>query len=164
MIRYKVDLLELLKEKGYSTYRIRREGIFSQSQLQNIRDGKLLTQRCLNKICELLSLQPGDVLEYVPDKEDNMNMLYNGKCVNEENVLEMLKGVDDECLYDDMTEAEKTLIRKVAAQEYDGAEEDLEYLVESLNSKCKYGWNYCQANLQTVYDILSQGNWYYMQK
>ena len=164
MIRYKVDLLDLLKKKGYSTYRIRNEGIFSQSQLQNIRDGKLLTQRCLNKICELLNLQPGDVLEYVPDKEDNMNTLYNGKNVTNENVLEMLKGVDDECLYDDMTETEKAVIRKVASQEYDEAEEDLKYLVEILNSRYKYGWNYCQANLQTVYDILSQGNWYYMQK
>lgn len=159
MIKYKVDLLELLREKGYSTYRIRREGIFSQSQLQNIRDGKLLTQGALNKVCELLNMQPGDILEYI--KEKDMNTLYNGKDATEENVLEMMQGVDLEEIYDDMTEEEKAVIRKVAAQEYDGAEEDLEYLVEMLNSKCKYGWNYCQANLRTVYDILSKGDWYY---
>ena len=52
---------------GYSTYKIEQEKIFNQSQLQQIRDHKLLTQEALNKVCTLLNCQPGDILEYIPD-------------------------------------------------------------------------------------------------
>ena len=68
MIKYKIDILAALKQIGYSTYRIKQEKILNQSQLQQIRDNKLLTQYALNKVCALLSCQPGDILEYVPDK------------------------------------------------------------------------------------------------
>jgi putative transcriptional regulator len=67
MIRYKIDILSTLKEIGYSTYKIKQEKIFNQSQLQQIRDHKLLTQEALNKVCTLLNCQPGDILEYIPD-------------------------------------------------------------------------------------------------
>ncbi len=69
MIRYKIDVLSALKNIGYSTYKIQKEKIFNQSQLQQIRDNKILTQDALNKLCTLLDCQPGDILEYVPDEE-----------------------------------------------------------------------------------------------
>ena len=69
MIKYKIDIFSSLKQKGYSTYKIKQEKIFNQSQLQQIRDNKLLTQEALNKLCSLLDCQPGDILEYVPDEK-----------------------------------------------------------------------------------------------
>lgn len=68
LIKYKVDIIQELKNIGYSTYRIRKEKVFTESQLQQIRDNKLLTQDALNKVCTLLNMQPGDILEYIPDK------------------------------------------------------------------------------------------------
>lgn len=70
LIKYKIDIIQTLKTNGYSTYKIRKEKIFTESQLQNIRDNKLLTQDALNKLCKLLNLQPGDILEYIPDSEN----------------------------------------------------------------------------------------------
>jgi hypothetical protein len=67
MLRYKIDVLEALKAIGYSTYKIRQEKIFTESQLQNIRNHHLLTHDSLDKLCKLLDCQPGDILEYVPD-------------------------------------------------------------------------------------------------
>lgn len=67
MIKYKKDIILALKTIGYSTYKIRKEKIFTEGQLQQIRDNKLLTQEALNKVCTLLNVQPGDILEYVPD-------------------------------------------------------------------------------------------------
>ena len=67
MIKYKIDVLLALKEKGYNTNRIRKEKIFNESQLQQIRQNKLLTQDTLNKVCILLDCQPGDLLEFVAD-------------------------------------------------------------------------------------------------
>nr|WP_294485580.1 helix-turn-helix transcriptional regulator [uncultured Anaerosporobacter sp.] len=71
MIKYKIDIIQALKNIGYSTYKIRKEKIFTESQLQNIRDNKLLTQDALNKLCTLLNCQPADILEYVLDTESN---------------------------------------------------------------------------------------------
>lgn len=67
MIKYKIDIIQALKQVGYSTYKIRKEKIFTESQLQQMRDHKLLTQEALNKVCTLLNCQPGDILEYIPD-------------------------------------------------------------------------------------------------
>lgn len=68
MIRYKINLLLSLKNIGYNTNKIRKEKIFTEAQLQQMRDNKLLTQKALNKVCMLLNCQPGDILEYVPDE------------------------------------------------------------------------------------------------
>ncbi len=67
LIKYKIDIIQALKQVGYSTYKIRKEKIFTESQLQQIRDHKLLTQDALNKVCTLLDCQPGNILEYIPD-------------------------------------------------------------------------------------------------
>lgn len=71
MIKYKIDIISALKNNGYSTYRIKQEKIFNQSQLQQLRNDKLLTQDALNKVCFLLNCQPGDILEYIPDDPSN---------------------------------------------------------------------------------------------
>ena len=42
-LRYKINILNALKEKGYNTNRIRTEGLFSQSTLQKLREGKGLS-------------------------------------------------------------------------------------------------------------------------
>lgn len=70
MIKYKVDIIQALKDMGYSTYKIRKEKIFTEGQLQQIRDNKLLTQDALNKVCSILQCQPGDILEYIPDDSE----------------------------------------------------------------------------------------------
>lgn len=71
MIKYKSDIIQDLKNHGYSTYKIRKEKIFTESQLQNIREHKLLTQDVLNRLCSLLNCQPGDILEHIPDEPTN---------------------------------------------------------------------------------------------
>lgn len=69
-IRYKVDILEALKNKGYSTYKLRREKLLAEHTLQQIRGGILVSWANIEKICALLECQPGDILEYVQDGDD----------------------------------------------------------------------------------------------
>lgn len=69
MIVYSKNIIEELGKKGYTTYKIKQEKIFNQTQLQQLRDNKLLTQDNLNKLCELLECQPGDILEYRKDNK-----------------------------------------------------------------------------------------------
>ena len=63
-LQFKVDILETLKEKGYSSYTLRKENILSQSTLQKLREGKGLAWDNIERLCALLECQPGDLLEY----------------------------------------------------------------------------------------------------
>ena len=65
-LRYKVDILAALKAAGYSTYRLRKEGIFGERTVQQLREGEV-SPACLDKLCALLGCQPGDILEYVSE-------------------------------------------------------------------------------------------------
>lgn len=64
-LKYKINVLAALKEKGYNTNRIRTEGLLSQSTLQKLREGKGVAWENLEKICGLLECQPADLIEYV---------------------------------------------------------------------------------------------------
>ena len=70
MLRYKIDVLEELKNKGYSSYKLRKEKLMGESQIQKIRDNELVSKETLNTICKLLNCQPGDILEYVEIEEN----------------------------------------------------------------------------------------------
>lgn len=66
-LRYKIDILATLKEKGYNTNKIRTEGLLSQSTLQKFREKKGISWDNLETLCALLDCQPGDLLEYVKE-------------------------------------------------------------------------------------------------
>ena len=68
MLKYKIDVLEALKEKGYSTYVLRQQNIIGQATITSLNNGKSISWHNIDKICELLECQPADFLEYVPNK------------------------------------------------------------------------------------------------
>lgn len=65
MLRYKVDILETLKEAGWTTYKIRKEKLIGERVMQRIREGELPSWGALDVICGLLHCQPGDIVEYI---------------------------------------------------------------------------------------------------
>ena len=64
MIEYKVDILEALKEKGYPTTRLRKEKLIPESTIQRIRKGNIVTLNTLDTVCDLLDMQPGDIIQH----------------------------------------------------------------------------------------------------
>ncbi len=70
-IQYKIDIMAELKQKGYSSTRIREEKLIGQSYLQQIRHGELVSWKIMNKLCSLLDCQPGDLIEYVKDGQED---------------------------------------------------------------------------------------------
>ena len=66
-LRYKIDVLEALKQKGFTTYSLRKENKLSQSTIQKLREGKGLAWENIENLCALLECQPGDIIEYIPD-------------------------------------------------------------------------------------------------
>ena len=69
-LRYKVNVLAKLKTAGYSTYRIRKDKLLSESTVQKLRSGEPVSWENIATICRLLNCQPGDILEYVDGNED----------------------------------------------------------------------------------------------
>ena len=69
MIRFKINVLEALKDKGYNTTRIRQEKIIPEGTLTKIRNnnGEPVTTATLDIICSILKKQPGQIIEYIPD-------------------------------------------------------------------------------------------------
>ena len=59
-------LFELLKAKGYTTYRIRQEKLIGQGTLTALKNGTGgLDAKTIARLCEVLDCQPGDLMEYV---------------------------------------------------------------------------------------------------
>ena len=84
MIVYKIDVLHELKQKGYSTYSLRKNKIMGEAQIQKIRQGELASKETLNTICRLLQIQPGDLLEYIDD-DTNVSTIQNNSKLRELN-------------------------------------------------------------------------------
>ena len=67
--------LKLLADRGYTSYRIRKEKILGNSQYAAMQGKtgngtpKGVSDQTINKLCALLNCQPADLMEYVPDPE-----------------------------------------------------------------------------------------------
>lgn len=60
--------METLKENGYNSTRILRENLISQSAMQKIRRDEMVGIKTLEKLCELLDMQPGNIIKYVEEE------------------------------------------------------------------------------------------------
>lgn len=64
-IEYRFDVLEALKAKGYTTYRLRKEKLLAESTIQKFRQGaSTVTLDNIEAVCRMLDCQPGDLLVY----------------------------------------------------------------------------------------------------
>lgn len=66
-LQYKIDIIEALKEKGFTSYKIRKDKIIGERQMAQIRHGEIVSNAILDKLCFLLHCQPGDIIKYVDD-------------------------------------------------------------------------------------------------
>ena len=66
---YKIDVIEALRNAGYTSYKIRKDGTINQAALQKLREGKMIAWDQLDKICTALHLQPGDLIQHTATPE-----------------------------------------------------------------------------------------------
>lgn len=67
MLVYKIDVIDTLKEAGYNSTRILKENILSQSSMQKFRTGEMVSTKTLDQLCQLLDMQPGNIIKYVEE-------------------------------------------------------------------------------------------------
>lgn len=62
-------LFSLMENKGVTMYKLRQEKAIGQSTYYKLKEGTgNIDTRTINKLCRILDCQPGDILEYVADK------------------------------------------------------------------------------------------------
>lgn len=70
MIRYKTDILHMLKGFGYSQYKLRQDNLLSASAIRALKEGKSISFDSLDTVCRLLNDIPvSEIIEYIPTKE-----------------------------------------------------------------------------------------------
>lgn len=67
-LKYKINILDALKEKGVSSYALRKEKLLSESTIQKLRNGEGVSWDNLETLCKLLECDISDLLVY--EKED----------------------------------------------------------------------------------------------
>lgn len=69
MIIYK-DILQKLKDAGYNTNRIRKEGLLSEGTLQRLREGRPITTETIDVICNLTGCKIEEIIEHKVSNDD----------------------------------------------------------------------------------------------
>lgn len=67
-VKYKINILDALRTAGYTSSRLRKDKIIGERQIQQLRDGELVSWLVIGRICALLNCQPGDLVEYTRDE------------------------------------------------------------------------------------------------
>lgn len=70
MISYQ-GLWEMMKKKSATTYTLRQKGRISGSTLIRLQNGDSVSTQTLNSLCKLFGCAVSDLIEYIPDDEDN---------------------------------------------------------------------------------------------
>ncbi len=70
-LRFKIDIMKALKDKGFSSAKIREEKLIGQSYLQQIRHGEMVSWKTIDTLCKLLQCQVGDIVEYYEQEQEN---------------------------------------------------------------------------------------------
>lgn len=63
MIIY-IDIMQRLKDNGWTTYRLRKERKIGDATVQRIKSNQSISTETINTICELCDCQPGDIMIY----------------------------------------------------------------------------------------------------
>jgi len=69
MLKYKIDVLQSLKNIGFSTYKLRKDKLLGEATIQKMRNSELISWENINIICSLLNCQPGDLIIFERDSE-----------------------------------------------------------------------------------------------
>lgn len=69
MIVYKINIIETLKAKGINTTTVKRNKLLGGSAMAKFEKGETnITLAVLDQLCYVLDMQPGDIIEHIPDK------------------------------------------------------------------------------------------------
>lgn len=69
MLIFKFNILDKLKDLGYSTYKMRKEKLLGEATIQKLRENRMVGIESIDVLCQMLQCQPGDIIEYTDEKK-----------------------------------------------------------------------------------------------
>lgn len=64
-------LMRLLEDRQISFYRLRKSINIADGTLSRLRQNRSVSMETINRICQMLQCQPGDLMEYIEDPEND---------------------------------------------------------------------------------------------
>lgn len=61
-------LLDLLNKRGISKGELKERSGISSATMAKISKGEFINTEVINRICSTLDVQPGEIMEYIPDE------------------------------------------------------------------------------------------------
>lgn len=72
MYRYKIDVVKALSNKGFTSYKIKKDKLLSQGTLKKLKEGGNITLETLDAVCCMLRMDIEEVIEIKPTDEDKI--------------------------------------------------------------------------------------------
>lgn len=69
-IQYKINVLKAMKDRGYSSAKLRKDKIIGEATIQRLRSKQSVSFEVLAKVCVILGCDIGDILTFVKDDSD----------------------------------------------------------------------------------------------
>lgn len=60
-------LLAIFKERGITSYTIKKDNVIGQASYRKIQEGGHIDTRTIESLCKYLHCQPGDIMEYIDE-------------------------------------------------------------------------------------------------
>ena len=71
MLKYKINVADALKRKGFNVYKAKTTKLLSQDTLRRIKkEDPRISLESLNRICLILDMQPKDLIEFYATEEE----------------------------------------------------------------------------------------------
>ncbi len=64
-------LLAIFKERGITSYTIKKDNVIGQASYRKIQEGGHIDTRTIESLCKYLHCQPGDIMEYIDEGGEN---------------------------------------------------------------------------------------------
>ena len=60
-------VFDVMKEKGKTTYTVRKDGVIAETTLQRIRKNQSVSTDTIDKLCNYLDCTPADIITYTKE-------------------------------------------------------------------------------------------------
>lgn len=72
MYYYKIDVVQAMADKGYNSYRLKKDNLMSQGTLTKLKNKENVTIKTLNDVCCILRCDISDIIEIKPTNEEKI--------------------------------------------------------------------------------------------
>lgn len=70
--KYRIDVVQALSDKGFTSYKIKQNSLLSQGTLKKLKGGGNVTLETLDAVCCMLRCNIADIIEIEPTDADKI--------------------------------------------------------------------------------------------